>query len=41
MMNVFWDMTPCNLLDITEMSMERPASVFRIEEYDDSGKEYR
>jgi hypothetical protein len=41
MMNVFWDMTLCNLLGITEISVEYSASVFRIEKYDDSGNEYR
>jgi hypothetical protein len=39
-MTAFWDVTPCNLLDITEVLAERPASIFRTVKYDNIRKEY-
>ena len=31
-MNVFWDVTPCNLLDIYELLEKQFPAMFRVEE---------
>lgn len=31
LLNVFWDVTPCNLVDGTNVSEERATSTFRVE----------
>jgi hypothetical protein len=38
MTTVFWAVTLCNLLNITAVLAERPDSIFRTEEYDNSKK---
>jgi hypothetical protein len=34
--NVFWDMTPCNVTDICQLLEKLAASIFRLEEPEDS-----
>jgi hypothetical protein len=32
---MFWDITPCSSLKVTDVSEEHAASIFRVEEYDE------